>query len=211
MASPLTIFPDSTAVAPLAYCGSVDYYARMAAFGRMAIDLSQPFNRHDHTSRRCEIVGPSGRQRLSVPTRKPSPGSRATIGDLEVDFILDWRRNHWGALFSAYGRSPFFEYYADRFHDVYERQFPRLADYCLALDSLLRQILGIETDVEIIHSRHDLLGHTSMLSTDAVEIADVEYYQVWAARHGFQPRLSALDLVFNMGPESPLVLRGMLR
>ena len=33
------------------------------------------------------------------------------------------------------------------------------------------------------------------------------YYQVFSARHGFLPNLSIVDLLFNMGPESLLVLR----
>jgi WbqC-like protein family. len=33
------------------------------------------------------------------------------------------------------------------------------------------------------------------------------YYQVFEARHGFLPNLSIIDLLFNMGPESLLVLR----
>ena len=28
------------------------------------------------------------------------------------------------------------------------------------------------------------------------------YYQVYEAKHGFQPNLSIVDLLFNMGPES---------
>ena len=32
------------------------------------------------------------------------------------------------------------------------------------------------------------------------------YYQVYRQRNGFQPNLSILDLLFNMGPEAPLFL-----
>ena len=34
-----------------------------------------------------------------------------------------------------------------------------------------------------------------------------EYYQVFRERTGFQPHLSIVDLLFNMGPETRLVLR----
>ena len=33
------------------------------------------------------------------------------------------------------------------------------------------------------------------------------YYQVFKEKHGFLPNLSIADLLFNMGPESLLVLR----
>ena len=32
------------------------------------------------------------------------------------------------------------------------------------------------------------------------------YYQVYEAKHGFQPNLSIVDLLFNMGPESVFYL-----
>ena len=37
--------------------------------------------------------------------------------------------------------------------------------------------------------------------------APVEYYQLRADRLGFRPGQSILDLIFNLGPESPLILR----
>ena len=36
------------------------------------------------------------------------------------------------------------------------------------------------------------------------------YYQVFQERLGFLPNLSIVDLLFNMGPESVLVLKGRL-
>jgi hypothetical protein len=38
----------------------------------------------------------------------------------------------------------------------------------------------------------------------------VEYYQVRATQQGFIPNLTILDLIFNMGPETPLVLKKII-
>lgn len=43
-------------------------------------------------------------------------------------------------------------------------------------------------------------------STDATFLP-APYWQVFASRHGFQPNMSIIDLLFNMGPESRIVLR----
>ena len=41
-------------------------------------------------------------------------------------------------------------------------------------------------------------------------IVDVPYPQLWAARHGFQPGLSILDLLMNEGREAIFTLQKML-
>ncbi len=55
----------------------------------------------------------------------------------------------------------------------------------------------------------DLRGKIDMKRPDTLPIADVPYYQVWAARHGFVPRLSMLDLVMNEGREGIFTLMRM--
>ena len=52
---------------------------------------------------------------------------------------------------------------------------------------------------EMIHPKRDYL-------TDPTFSAE-PYYQVFKERFGFLPNLSIADLLFNMGPESLLVLQ----
>jgi hypothetical protein len=37
-----------------------------------------------------------------------------------------------------------------------------------------------------------------------------KYYQVFQHKEGFKPNLSVADLIFNMGPESVLVLQSSM-
>ncbi len=50
-----------------------------------------------------------------------------------------------------------------------------------------------------IHPKHDYSADKEFVATP--------YYQVFLHKHGFLPNLSIVDLIFNMGPESLLVLR----
>lgn len=57
---------------------------------------------------------------------------------------------------------------------------------------------------EVIHPKKSAGEMTSFCQL-------VPYYQVFDSRHGFQPDLSIVDLLFNMGPESLLVLRNSVK
>ena len=53
-------------------------------------------------------------------------------------------------------------------------------------------------------------GQTAPAEANAEGLSEPKlkpYYQVFKARQGFLPDMSILDLLFNMGPESILVLR----
>lgn len=75
---------------------------------------------------RCTITTKNGPMMLSVPiyhSRKQQP-----IEDIEICYMHAWQRQHWTAIFSAYGKTPYFEYYADYIRPLYERQPKWLVD-----------------------------------------------------------------------------------
>lgn len=122
---------------------------------------------------RCEITTPNGVQQLSVPvydSRKAQP-----VEDIRICYMHSWQRQHWSALFSAYGKTPYFDYYADYIHALYEKQPTFLVD----LNNETAYIL-----YSLFHNERPDAYHE-----DFVPIC--------------QP--NALDLLFNNGPEALIV------
>ncbi len=198
-----------------AYLAPVQYFTKLYA---------APFvieERHDHYVKqtyrnRCLIATPSGPLALTVPVERTG-GEKTLMRDVRISDHGNWRHLHWNALVSAYEGSPFFEYYADDFRPFYERRFTFLVDFNEALRETVCSLLDLTPDVRLSSAYVDaaqteaadfrnLISPKVSFASDA-GFTPAPYYQVFSARTGFLPNLSILDLLFNMGNESRLVLR----
>ena len=219
MSSPLIKYNDTTLVLPPALCGSIGYYALMASHKNVVIDRYCRYDKRRKLMHRYDIADVNGRLTLTVPITKPRIG--ATWNDAGVSAHGGWWNIHKVALWSAYGRTPFFEYYIDELMPYLQPrdgiQPESLMDLNTGIDAIIRRIAGIESNV-----RHELTTEEKELITNGDKsIIDhrnsnfeleqpIEYYQVRATQQGFIPNLTMLDLIFNMGPETPLVLKKII-
>ena len=132
------------------------------------------------------------------------------VKDLRISDHNQWRRVHWNALQSAYSESPFFEYYVDDLRPFFEKKYEFLIDFNENIRQKICELIDIYPNVEYTS---EYISHLSSLDDfrDVINAkhpkpdTDFEakaYWQVFQHKHGFQPNLSILDLLFNMGPES---------
>ena len=63
---------------------------------------------------------------LTIPTNHDISLS---MKDIRISDQANWRHVHWNALLSAYGESPFFEYYQDDIRPFYEKKYEFLFDF----------------------------------------------------------------------------------
>ena len=206
MAHELIRFSDRTAAFAPQYFGSVNYYALLASFGKVYVDLDLPADKRFKSAHRCEIVDTRDEIMLTVPIVHPH--GRHTWLETPVSTHGRWWHVHRTALESAYGRTPFFEYYIDRFSPVFDADY---SDHSVSVgeldrrcDTIVRDILGI--DNEVIYSGPNETVDDDFRKIKNIELEAKEYYQLRADRLGFRAGLSILDLIFNLGPESPLYL-----
>lgn len=199
---------------PMKYFGTVDYYAAIAACRKVVVDDTARYDKRQKDTHRMDIIDSHGLKQLTVPVSKPDDvEGRLHWSDIRISRHGQWWHVIDETLASAYGRTPFFEFYIDRLRRFFAvttpDEFGDIATLCREADKAVRQIIGF--DNEVIYASEDSSGVTSCFSTSSgvPETHPVEYYQVRADRFGFVPHLSILDLIFNMGPESALVLKKM--
>ena len=183
------------------YAGSVDYYAAMLRYGKVAIDLSEPFDKHHKHLNRMDIVGTNGCQQLSASLQKPN--RRMAVGEVALSSHGNW-------LFSAYGRTPFFDYFADDLKQIYtDESIQTIASLNLTLHAAVIDFLDLDIETVVIDNKNDLEASDALNLRDGVPTEQTlePYYQIWSSKFGFQPNQSILDLLFNVGREAVFVLR----
>lgn len=166
---------------------------------------------------RCTIAGPDGEIALSIPTVKPD-SLKCPMKDIRISDHGNWRHLHWNSIESAYNSTPFFEYYKDDFQPFYEKKYEFLADFNEELCNLVCELIDIQPVMERTSDYKTTFTPDEYDFREAIHpkkdyhLTDPEfiprpYYQVFEARNGFRPNLSIIDLLFNMGPESLLILK----
>ena len=205
----------TTALLSTAYLAPVEYYTKLLAYDHILVEQYDHYAKQTYRNR-CTIAAPDGPLALSVPTVKPDT-PKCFTRDIRISDHGNWRHLHWNALESAYNHTPFFEYYKDDFRPFYEQKYEFLVDFNEALCQLVCSLLDISPRIsrttdyaaaptnaddfrERIHPKKDF-------RTEDPDFVARPYYQVFQDRLGFLPNLSIVDLLFNMGSESLLVLQ----
>ncbi|MDE7154660.1 MAG: WbqC family protein [Muribaculaceae bacterium] len=207
---PLLRFPDSTVILAPSFLGSISRYALIAAFGNAIVDTSTRFDKRLKSTHRTTIADVNGEMKLTLPISKPESLTRATWNDIRISDHGQWWHLHLTALESAYGRTPFFEFYIDKFTPFFNNEavekYETLVNYDQGHENVISEILGIKPPEYKTLNRDDYNNATDFSRTDP-NFDTPPYYQVRADRLGFIPDLSIVDLIFNLGPESPLLLK----
>ena len=191
------------------YFGPIQWYQKLH---RMPCIIEQ----HDHFVKqtyrnRCVIATANGTQTLTVPIERYD-GTKCAMRDIRISDHGNWRHLHWNALVSAYGETPFFEFYADDLRPFFEKRHTFLFDLNLDIMHTMCQLLDVRPQVTlseqyiVLPSEDDALVDFREAIRPKHPLPDADfnptpYYQVRAQRHGFLPNLSILDLLFNEGPE----------
>ena len=206
----------NTALLQTTYFGPIQWYQKLYRYDHCLIEQYDSFQKQTYRNR-CVIATANGTQALTVPVesdKREVISDKQAVKDVRISDHNQWRRVHWNALQSAYSESPFFEYYADDLRPFFEKKYVFLIDFNEDIRQKVCELIDFKPSVEYTKKfTSDISLQTSVIFDfrDVINAkhpkpdADFEakaYWQVFQHKHGFQPNLSILDLLFNMGPES---------
>jgi hypothetical protein len=191
------------------YFGPIQWYQKLYRAESVQIERWESFQKQTYRNR-CIIATTNGPQALTVPIERQFTIN--CIKDIRISDHGNWRHLHWNALQSAYGESPFFDYYQDDIRPFFEQRWDYLLDFNEAIREKMCELLDIQPKVDYskeftVYSLSSCVPDYRMVIRPKNPEPDPDftpkrYYQVYEQKHGFLPNLSILDLLFNMGPES---------
>ena len=129
------------------YFGPVQWYQKLNRH-RCIIEQHDNFVKQTYRNR-CVIASANGPQTLTVPIERYD-GMKCAMRDIRISDHGNWRHLHWQALVSAYGETPFFEYYADDIRPFFEEhRWKYLLDFNLNITHTLCSLLDVRPDLTL--------------------------------------------------------------
>lgn len=167
-------------ILPTAYLAPQAWYEAYLAADEVMIEAQESFAKQTFRNR-CLIHDAQGHEvSLTVPVLKVE--HKQLTRDVQISYQQHWQHQHWMALRSAYGKSPYWDYYADYFAPFYQRETRWLLDLNDGLHDVIVRLLHNKPNEQLAR-----LAHTTTYMQ-----ADLEQY--WG--NG----TSILDSLMDLGP-----------
>lgn len=196
-----------------AYFAPIQWYQKLNRYDSCLIEQHDNFVKQTYRNR-CVIASANGPQTLSIPVEK-FESLKCPMKDVRISDHDNWRHQHWNALLSSYGESPFFEYYEDDIRPFFERKWTYLYDFNWEITLKMCELIDImpcmrRTDAYLMDIPDGTVDFREIIRPKRpgvdCDFVPRRYYQVYQQKFGFLPNLSILDLLFNEGNESVLYL-----
>lgn len=217
------------AIRPPEYFPDLAYMALVQCVDCFVLADTFPYRRRSNQNR-GKLRNPQGWQWISVPLRGHQ-GARP-IQDVRINEDDPWKGKHWRAFQYNYRSTPYFEYFEPQLKPFFEREWSTLGALTCASVELLHAMMGLSTTLVRASALEEAPNTVDAVLEAVQDSAWVRLpqgdrsreRQAAAAGHraarifrfsaptyhqnfeGFEPGMSAADLLFNYGPEARSIL-----
>ncbi|QJW90684.1 hypothetical protein HNV11_15485 [Spirosoma taeanense] len=200
----------------LHYLPCLDYVSGLMQYDQVWLEAREHYQKQSYRNR-CYVLTANKVDSLTVPVQQGT--HHLPIQELRVDNGQPWQVHHWRTLRTAYGKAPFFEYYAPELEPVYSRNWTFLFDLNYELLTICLKLLGLAPRVNLT-DWYDKTPPDGLLDARSginprnrtksyIFHCPVPYLQNFGLE--FVQNLSIIDLLFCQGPAAKDVLKAGLR
>ena len=215
---------NNSLIIEVQYFPPIEYFKQLFQFPHVVIEAHENYQKGSYRNR-CHIANSTGIQVLSVPLRK-GKNAKQPIREVAIAYDMDWQKQHWQSIRTAYGSAPFWEHYASQLEPLFFKKYDYLFDLNMAILETFLKILKLKNSVNISFStdyefnfnsegifvtasgaRQEGVDLRSKILPNKTSFQEEKYAQLFQERIGFLPNLSILDLIFCTGPQAMTVIQ----
>ena len=196
-------------ITDLLYLPPLAYFVAVKDAQEIHVDPHDTLTRNSYVNK-AEVLLANKKETLIVPVH--GLRKKHAIKDVKIDYHQKWLNVHLRGIQSAYGKSPFFEYFYDDLERIYLRKHSFLIDLNFDLLTFCLEFmrwdvrLVVKEKGEDVLEENDIRGlvHPKSLTGRDKIYKPHPYLQIFGAN--FVPNLSIVDLLFCEGPVATEVL-----
>jgi hypothetical protein len=183
----------------------VHVWVKLLQYDKIIINHQNSY-RKQTLRNRCCILGPNNKQDLIIPITRATKHN--AMHEVIPESTTPWINQHLKSIQTAYGKSPFYEYYKDELLELYQHfKGKTLAQINVESMSFCLKKMRITIDITTMsrnaaNDAHNLIDLSNCLSDTFIPRAfhQLPYTQVFGSI--FAQGLSVLDTLFCIGPQT---------
>ena len=184
------------------YFPSISQYIAMAQADSITFEVEDNFQKQTNRNR-MHIYSPNGIQLLNIPVKHNKENQHQKTKDTKIEYAFGWQKQHFKSLEAAYRSSPFFEFFEDELHPIFEKKQTFLLDLNIEIFELVNSCLNFktayQTTSEYFKETPNFTDYRELINGKKDTLLLTPYPQVFQEKYGFINNLSILDLLFNEG------------
>lgn len=201
---------------PAFFFPNIEYLILLSKYDRVMVESLETYPKQTFRNR-AYIQSANGPLSINVPIIREK-NTRIKTSEARISYKEDWNIRAFRTICSAYGKSPFFEFYEEEIKAFFYDKYDKLFDLNLDILSYFKRRFLINTEIIITKDYQKPISDLDFRCKFPINPTNINphpspklkpYIQCFSSKLGFTKNLSSIDLLFNMGKESSIYINNL--